>query len=59
MMAIASNISGLFSLLGEELLIRGLYFENEQGGAIDNMGGTSGGDASSDYHASAHARIAT
>ena len=47
MMVIASNISGLFSLLGEELL-QGLYFENEQGGTIDNMGGISGGDTLSD-----------
>ena len=46
MMAIASNNSGLFSLLGEELYKD--YFENEQGGAIDNIGGTIGGDTSSD-----------
>ena len=46
MMAIDSNNSGLFSLLGKELYKD--YFENECGGAIDNMGSTIGGNASSD-----------
>ena len=49
-MAIASNVSCLFSLLGNKLYKD--YFKNEQSGAVDNMDGTSGGDASS---ACAHA----
>ena len=48
MMAIASNNSSIFSLLGEELYKD--YFENELvRSAIDNMGGTIGGDGSSDH----------
>ena len=53
MMAIDSNTSSLFSLLGEELYKD--YFENEQGGAIDNMGSTIGNDALSDRQVRAHA----
>ena len=56
MMAIDLTNSGLFSLLGKELYKD--YFENEQGGAIDNMGGTIGDDASSDVKcAQAHSNI--
>ena len=52
-MANAWNNSCLISLLGEELYKD--YFDNEQGGVIDidSMGGTTGGDASSDGQACA------
>ena len=52
-MAITSNNSSLFSLFSEELYK--YYFENEQGRAVDNMGGTTGGGASSDAQAQARA----
>ena len=54
MMAIRidSNSSGLFSLLGVELYKD--YFWKEQGRVIDNMGGTIGGDASSDRQVRTH-----
>ena len=44
MMAVDSNISGLFSLLSEELYKDYTGFENKQSRAIDNLGSTSGGD---------------
>ena len=35
--------------------LQGIYFENKQGGAIDDLGGTSGGDAWSNRQVRARA----
>ena len=45
MMAIRLQISLVFSCSGLAKSFTRIILENEQGGAIDNMGGTSGGDA--------------
>ena len=53
MMAINSNSSQSFLATWRRAYKD--YFYNEQGGAIDNMGGTIGGDASSGRQVRAHA----